>query len=71
MIEFAAAETPGVRTVETADLFCDAETCYSVIGGVVAYADNNHMSGTYARSIAPYLGDRVLAQIEDAAAGTG
>ena len=60
----AAIETPGVRTVDLSDLFCDDATCYSVVGGVVAYADNNHISNTFARSISPYLGARVLEAIE-------
>jgi peptidoglycan/LPS O-acetylase OafA/YrhL len=66
-IRAAAASTPGVISVELADLFCDAERCYSVIGGAVAYADNNHLSGTYARSISDVLGDRMMSQVRAAA----
>jgi len=39
------------------DYFCDARECHVVIGGVIAYIDQNHMSDTYSRSLAPYLGD--------------
>ncbi|GAA2080107.1 acyltransferase family protein [Pseudolysinimonas kribbensis] len=48
-----------VKSVDMSDAFCDAARCYSVIGGVVVYADVNHISGTYARTIMPYLGKRL------------
>lgn len=38
--------------------------CLSYIGGVVAYADSNHISGTYVRSIAPVVRERLLAAVE-------
>lgn len=53
-----------VPMIDITDLFCADGTCMSYIGGVVAYADSNHISGTYARSLAPILGDRLLAALE-------
>ncbi|MDH6182038.1 peptidoglycan/LPS O-acetylase OafA/YrhL [Microbacteriaceae bacterium SG_E_30_P1] len=51
----AAAET-GAELIDLTDAFCDDERCYSVIGGVVVYPDHNHITGTYSRTLMPYLG---------------
>lgn len=37
------------------DAFCDETTCYSVAGNMILYRDDNHITATYARTIAPYL----------------
>ena len=37
------------------DLLCTEDQCPPVIGGVIVYADFNHMSATFNRSLAPYL----------------
>lgn len=50
----------GVTTIDMTDAFCDDERCYAVIGGVVAYADHNHISGTFSRTMMPYLGPLIL-----------
>ena len=42
------------------DASCDETRCYSVVGDVVAYADDNHISQTFARSLMMYLGPHVL-----------
>lgn len=52
-----------VSEIDLTDAYCDETTCYTVIGGVVVYADDNHVSHTYARSLAPYLGARVEAAL--------
>ena len=58
-----AATGEDVPMVDITDLFCADGECLSYIGGVVVYADSNHISGTYARSIAPLLGERLMAAI--------
>jgi hypothetical protein len=64
--EFLRATTLGatVPLVDMTDYFCDDDTCYSVVGDVVVYADSNHISGTYAKTLAPFLGDRIMAALE-------
>jgi len=60
-----AAAAKGLRGVSVIDLtryFCTATTCPAVIGGVTVYFDGSHMTATYAKTLAPYLGkalDRV------------
>ncbi|MDP9394606.1 MAG: acyltransferase, partial [Actinomycetota bacterium] len=36
--------------------FCDTDACHALIGGVVVYYDAHHLTATFARSMAPYLG---------------
>ena len=63
VVQDAVALSPGVGFVDLSRYFCDESTCYGVIGDVVVFADENHVSGTFARTLAPYLGrelERVL-----------
>jgi hypothetical protein len=41
--------------------FCDAQRCHALIGGVVVYFDSHHLTTSYSRSLARYLGDAVAA----------
>lgn len=46
---------PGARVVDLTHHFCDPARCHGVIGGVVVYADGSHLTGTFSRSLAPFL----------------
>lgn len=37
------------------DVFCDGVVCHSVIGGIPAYMDDNHISPAFAATLAPRL----------------
>ena len=52
-----------VPLVDLSDAYCDGSTCHTVIGGVVVYADDNHVSHTYAMTLAPFLGARLDAAL--------
>jgi peptidoglycan/LPS O-acetylase OafA/YrhL len=55
-----AQDHPGLTTyIPTSPYFCDEETCHTTIGGVVAYYAGSHISTTYVRTLAPYLGQVV------------
>ncbi|KAA0103256.1 acyltransferase [Mycolicibacterium sp. P1-5] len=63
--EAAAVAASGGKYVDTTDLFCTAERCPVIVGNALVYLDENHMSQTYARALAPVaavLADRALAQ---------
>jgi peptidoglycan/LPS O-acetylase OafA/YrhL len=47
---------PGVYFVDTSRYFCDTTTCPPVIGNVIVYMDDNHISGTYMATVAPAMG---------------
>ena len=46
----------GVYFVDTSNYFCDTTTCPPVIGNVIVYMDDNHISGTYMATVAPAMG---------------
>jgi peptidoglycan/LPS O-acetylase OafA/YrhL len=59
-----AQENPSLATYITLDQYlCDASLCHSLIGGVIVYSDAHHLTGTFSRSLGPYLGADVEAAI--------
>ena len=58
----ATAATPGVTGIDLGDAVCPTQRCAPVIGGVLLYRDLNHMSNTYATTLAPRL-DKLLPAI--------
>jgi hypothetical protein len=64
LLEGATRLGDDVSIVDLDDAMCDASRCYAVIGGVVVYADQNHLTRTFVRSMAPYLGGLVDGAIE-------
>ncbi len=55
-----------VTTLDLTDRFCDTSRCPAVIGGVMVYSERSHMTATYAKSLSPFLADR-LARLLDGA----
>lgn len=51
----AVEETDGAFHADLAPFYCDATRCPVVIGGANVYRDDSHLTGTYARTLAPYL----------------
>jgi hypothetical protein len=51
--------SPRVSVIDLTPFFCDRATCPPVIGGALVYKDQNHMTETYAASLAPYVGRAV------------
>ena len=52
----ATAPAPArVGVVHLTPFFCGAERCFPVIGGVLVFSDESHLTRTFARSLAPYL----------------
>ncbi len=56
----AARRTPGTTVADLTDFYCRGQVCPVVIGGVDVYVDSNHVSVTYARTLAPYLFRRLV-----------
>lgn len=48
-----------VSFVDVNDLICSDDTCPAAIGGLAVYWDLSHLTATFARSLAPALGDRI------------
>jgi peptidoglycan/LPS O-acetylase OafA/YrhL len=56
LVAEAARAVPGVASFSLLPYFCDATQCHVMIGGVVVYIDEHHLSASYSRSLGPYLG---------------
>lgn len=51
----AVDAVPGSSLVDLSSRFCRADACPVVVGNVLVYRDNNHLTATYSRSLAPFL----------------
>ena len=48
-----------VHLVDFTDLFCSQGQCPAVIGNVLVYRDKHHVTGTYMRTMAPAVWERL------------
>ncbi|MFI1989368.1 acyltransferase family protein [Actinoplanes sp. NPDC020271] len=53
----AGITDPQVTQIDPVPWLCSATFCPAVIGNVLAYRDSNHMTTTYAQTVAPLLDD--------------
>jgi hypothetical protein len=51
----AAAKVKGVELLDPAPLICPEEHCRAVIGDALVYRDRDHLTGTFARTLAPWM----------------
>ena len=47
--------SPRLQVVDLRRLFCDARSCYPVIGGALVFRDVTHMTATFAATLGPFL----------------
>ncbi|MDX6698160.1 MAG: hypothetical protein QOE65_1557 [Solirubrobacteraceae bacterium] len=53
-------QSPRVQVVDLSPFFCSARLCYPVVGGALVYKDSwDHLTQVFARTLGPYLLDRV------------
>jgi hypothetical protein len=50
---------PNVAFVDIADAVCDADRCPPVIGNVLVYMDDNHLTATYGTTMSAVLAGRI------------
>lgn len=55
----AATGSAGVHLIDLTDAICPAAACAAVIGGVLVYRDTNHLTATYARTLAGRLDEQL------------
>lgn len=55
----AANGLADVRTVDFNDAICPTDKCAPVIGNVLIYRDNSHLTGTYVRTLIPIMQKRI------------
>lgn len=51
----AADADPNTTVVDLSRFYCTDDLCPVVVGGVIVYRDANHLTATYASTVAPYL----------------
>ncbi|MEI6700704.1 MAG: SGNH hydrolase domain-containing protein [Actinomycetota bacterium] len=56
-----AALATGAQLLQTHLWLCTSKTCPPVLGGIIAYADADHVSYTYAQTLSRVFGDEVRA----------
>ncbi len=54
----AAADVEGVHVLDLNDKICPGAICEPIIGDVLVYRDQHHLSATYSRTLAPALVER-------------
>jgi hypothetical protein len=47
------------------DQLCDSPRCQVVRNGAVVFTDDNHLTASFSRTIAPALGRRIAAAMQD------
>lgn len=55
----------GAHTIDVTDYFCDEDYCYPVIGNVVMFFDDNHITATLSRTFAPIFKEPLLKALKD------
>jgi hypothetical protein len=60
-----AAEGLNVRFVDMNDQLCEAGQCQTERGGMVLYSDDNHLTNSFAKSLGPVLGERLVASLAE------
>jgi hypothetical protein len=54
----------GVPLLQTQDWFCTRALCPTIVGNILVYRDDNHITTTYAEFLAPLLGDTLRPVID-------
>lgn len=54
---------PAAHLIDMNDSICNPHTCEPVVGGVLVLRDSHHLTATYARSMAPALGEQLRARL--------
>jgi hypothetical protein len=54
-----ASEQTGERLIDLSKDICPEDPCAPIIGNVLVYRDSHHLTATYARTLAPALGEQL------------
>lgn len=60
----AAERDPNAVFIDRTDLYCGPERCSPVVGHAIVYRDGYHLTGVYARTLAPYLGESLAEALD-------
>lgn len=57
--ELTAARRADVQVVDAQPMFCSKRLCPSVIGDVIVYKDNYHLTATYSRTLSRWMAEKI------------
>lgn len=60
----AAAQRDAVTLLDFTDVFCDEQTCAPVVGGANIYRDQDHLTVTFADTLAPWYTEAIEQRLE-------
>ncbi|TQJ32016.1 acyltransferase family protein [Microbacterium sp. SLBN-146] len=60
----AASGVEGVTLLDFTDVYCDDEVCWPVVGGANIYRDQDHLTVTFADTLAPWYADAIESALE-------
>jgi len=66
-----AAHGLSVAFIDMNDRICSSARCPTMRDGIVVFTDDNHLTASFSRSVAPVLGERLEAAVTHLAGGTG
>jgi peptidoglycan/LPS O-acetylase OafA/YrhL len=58
-----AAAASGATLLDFTDKYCDAKTCFSVVGGANIYRDKDHLTVTWTRTLSSAIGTAIAATL--------
>jgi hypothetical protein len=59
----AVQQVPRAHLVDVSSFYCTATVCPPVIGHVLVYRDQSHITATYAATLTPYIERQVVAAV--------
>ena len=59
----AAQSAAAVTTVDLTEFVCDDDRCHALIGGVMVYFDEHHLTGMFSSTLAPFVAREIEAGI--------
>jgi peptidoglycan/LPS O-acetylase OafA/YrhL len=59
VLTLAAEGQKNVRVVDMTDAICGPDLCAAVVGNMIVWRDNGHLTATYSLALAPYLAPRL------------
>lgn len=63
----AAAQRESVTLLDFTDVFCDGESCAPVVGGANVYRDQDHLTVTFADTLAPWYTEAIRQRLSEGA----
>jgi peptidoglycan/LPS O-acetylase OafA/YrhL len=61
----AAAQRDSVTLLDFTDVFCDEEACSPVVGGANVYRDQDHLTVTFADTLAPWYIEAIQQRLDE------